>query len=75
MYGLSKIHRERTPMRPIVSAINSPFYDLAKELAQILTSLTGNTSHMVKNSTAFVERIQDMEMELHDRLISFDVTN
>ena len=62
-------------MRPIVSAINSPFYDLAKELAQILTSLTGNTSHMVKNSTAFVERIQDMEMELHDRLISFDVTN
>lgn len=62
-------------MRPIVSAISSPFYDLAKELAQILTSLTGNTPHMVKNSTAFVERIKDMEMESHDRLISFDVTN
>ena len=30
MYGLPKIHKEDTPMRPIVSTINSPSYKLAK---------------------------------------------
>ena len=55
MYGLPKVHKEGTTMRPIVSAIGSPSYDLAKELARILTPLAGNTPHSVKNSSAFVE--------------------
>ena len=62
-------------MRPIVSAIGSPSYNLAKELARILTPLAGNTLHSVKNSSAFVERVSVMELEARDRLVSFDVTN
>ena len=50
MYGLPKVHKEGTPMRPIVSAISSPSYNLAKELMRILTPLAGNTLHSVKNS-------------------------
>ena len=42
----------RTPMRPIVSAIGSPSYKLAKELARILTPLTGNTLHTEEAHTA-----------------------
>ena len=61
-------------MRPIVSAIGSPSYNLAKELARILTPLAGNTPHSVKNS-ALVERVSVMELEARDRLVSFDVTN
>ena len=41
--GLPKVHKEGTPMRPIVSAIGSPSYNLAKELARILTPLAGST--------------------------------
>ena len=75
IYGLPKVHKEGTPMRPIVSAIGSPSYNLAKELARILTPLAGNTLHSVKNSSAFVERVSVMELEARDRLVSFDVTN
>ena len=39
-------------MQPIVSYINSPSYELAKELARILTPLAGNTAYTVRNSTA-----------------------
>ena len=36
LYGLPKIHKKDTPMRPIVSAFNSPVYKLEKYLASIL---------------------------------------
>ena len=35
MYGLPKVHKEGTPMRPIVSCIGSPSYNLAKELSRM----------------------------------------
>ncbi|XP_020298905.1 uncharacterized protein LOC109863122, partial [Pseudomyrmex gracilis] len=41
LYGLPKIHKNNIPLRPIVSAINSPTYDLACFLVSILESLTG----------------------------------
>ena len=63
MYGLPKVHKDGTPMRPIVLAIGSPSYNLAKELARILTPLADNTPHSVKSSSAFVERVSVMELE------------
>ncbi|KAJ8029631.1 hypothetical protein HOLleu_29075 [Holothuria leucospilota] len=36
-YGLPKVHKEGIPLRPIVSSINSPSYNLARHLADILT--------------------------------------
>ena len=57
IYGLPKIHEEGVPLRPIVCTIGSPNYVYAKELARILSSLTGGTSSFVKNSTNFVEKI------------------
>ena len=62
-------------MRAIVSAIGSPAYNLSKELARILSPLAGHTSLFVKNSTHFVEKIQDTTLDDTDRLISFDVTS
>ncbi|XP_071052133.1 uncharacterized protein [Onthophagus taurus] len=41
IYGLPKIHKPDVPLRPIVSAINSPTYQLAKHLAKILSPFTG----------------------------------
>ena len=75
MYGLPKIYKEDTPMRPIVSTINSPSYKLANELACILTPLAGNTACMVRNSTAFVKRIQGLQTTPQDALVSFNVKN
>ena len=55
--------------------IGSPSYKLAKKLARILTPLTGNTPHAVKNSASFVDIIRKTQLHPEDRLISFDVSN
>ena len=43
MYGLPKLRKDGIPLRPIVSAIGSPTYRLAKKLAGILSPLAGRT--------------------------------
>ncbi|KAG8239039.1 hypothetical protein J437_LFUL018288 [Ladona fulva] len=53
LYGLPKIHKEGVPLRPIVSAINSPTHLLAKYLARLLTPHVGESNHHVKNSAEF----------------------
>lgn len=75
MYGLPKVHKKDTPLRPIVSSIGSPTYRLAKELAQILSPLTGNTESFVKNSTEFVNSIRNLQIDDDDCLASFDVVS
>ena len=75
MYGLPKVHKDGVPMRPIVSCIGSPTYRLAKDLARILTPLSGQTTYTVMNSTKFVERLQEARIGPEDLLVSFDVTS
>ena len=43
IYRLSKIHKPDAPLRPIVSCIGSPSYQLSKHITSILTPLTGQT--------------------------------
>ena len=75
IYGLPKVHKEGTPLRPIVAAIGSPTHPLAKKLASILAPLSGNTASHVWNSADFVERIQQTPLEEDDCLVSFDVVS
>ena len=75
LYGLPKIHKDGVPMRPIVSAVGSPCYRLAKELARILTPLTGHNGYTVKNSAAFVERVREQQTTPQDFMVSSDVKN
>ena len=35
LYGLPKIHKPDTPLRPIVNAIGSPNYELARHLSSL----------------------------------------
>ena len=41
LYGLPKIHKASVPLRPIVSSINSPTYNLSRYLAGVLPPLWG----------------------------------
>ena len=72
---LPKIHKDGVPMRPIVSAIGSPCYNLAKELARILTPLAGRNGYSEKNSTSFVQTVQESSGTDVDCLVIFNVTN
>ncbi|KAG8239164.1 hypothetical protein J437_LFUL018652, partial [Ladona fulva] len=43
LYGLPKVHKEGVPLRPIVSQIDAPTYQLAKFLANSLKMYVGNS--------------------------------
>ena len=73
LYGLSKIHKEGIPLRPIVSFIGSPTYDLSKHLSKLLSPLVGTSSSAVRNSRDFVDFISTQTIEDDECLVSFDV--
>ena len=49
-YGLPKIHKPDTPLRPIVSSCGSVTYGVAKELAKILKPLVGKSPHHITST-------------------------
>ena len=74
-YGLPKIHKTGVPLRPIVSAINSPTHPLARYLTSCLQTLTENNFSNIKNSYHFIEILQGIRLQDNDILVSFDVTS
>ena len=74
MYGLCKVHKKCTegcpPFRPILSAIGTPTYNIAKFLIPILEPLTKN-SFVIKDSFSFVEDVKKQPCKLF--MASFDV--
>ena len=75
IYGLPKVHKDRISLGPIVASIGSPTYKLAKELARILSPLTGRTDSFVKNSAEFAQRIRNEMVNEGDLMVSFDVVS
>ena len=75
MYGLPKIHKPEIPLRPNISCINSPTYQLAKHIAQLISPLTGQTDSHVKNSRHFAEIKAGEKLEPDELLVSFDVVS
>ena len=75
LYGLPKVHKPDVPLRPIVSFMSSPTYELSKFLARLLAPLVGLTSSRVRNSKAFVEFMRSQVLEKEETLVSFDVVS
>ena len=74
MYGLPKVHKIVTDglpsFRPILSAIGTPTYKLAKFLVPILEPLATN-EYTIKNSFTFAEGLQSFDSKLV--MASFDI--
>ncbi len=62
LYSLSKIHKPGAPLRPILSAINTPSYALAKFLVPILAPVTSN-QYTVKDSFSFAKEISSIKSD------------
>ena len=73
-YGLPKIHPKSVPLRPIVSFINSPTYNLSKFLSRILSSLLVNRNS-VPNSKEFVDYVQNFSISENEISVSIDVVS
>ena len=67
MYRSCKVHKASVgdcpPFRPILSALNTPTYELSKFLVPILKPLTTN-EFTVKDSFHFAEEIVDQQHDL-----------
>lgn len=46
LYGVPNMHKKKIPLRPIVSAINSPKYNLEEYIAHILKQKNRKNSHL-----------------------------
>ena len=72
MYGLPKVHKVDVPLRPILSANNTPTYNLAKYLVSILTPFTCN-EYTIKNSFEFAREVTSINNSNSCHMCSFDV--
>ena len=73
-YGLPKIHKPDTPLRPTVSSCGSVTYGVAKELAKILKPLVGKSPHHITSTQDFVEQARHIKLESGECLSSYDVS-
>ena len=73
-YGLPKIHKPDTPLRPIVSGCGSVTYGVAKELAKIFKPLVGKSPHHITSTQDFVEQARHIKLEPGECLSSYDVS-
>ena len=73
-YGLPKIHKDSTPLRPIVSNWSFACHPLSHFLVEFICPLTGKSSSYVKNSAHFVERISDAPIH-SNQMVSLDVVS
>ncbi|XP_046409097.1 uncharacterized protein LOC124173978 [Ischnura elegans] len=74
-YGLPKVHKNGIPLRPIVSAINAPTYNLARYLSSVLSPIVGHCVHHIKNSAEFVKTLGGIRIKPSDIMVSLDVVS
>lgn len=74
LYSLVKNHKPNNPVRPIVSFINSPTYELSRQFAKILSHLSTN-KYNVKDSFDLHEKITNVQLPPNYQLASLDVSS
>nr|VZI03821.1 unnamed protein product [Spirometra erinaceieuropaei] len=72
-YGLPKVHKPGTPLRPIVSLRGTPTFSLAKWLFQRLKFLTQGSETSVHSAERFIEKLQGIRLTDDEVMVSFDV--
>ena len=72
-YGLPKVHKQGTPLTPIVSSIGAATYQTAKELSRILKPLVGRSRHHIHNNQDFLQDLKSIQLASDEVMMSFDV--
>jgi dTDP-4-amino-4,6-dideoxygalactose transaminase len=72
LYGKAKIHKEGVPLRPIVSYVGSPCYNVGKFLSNILEPLRKKT-HQIKNVYHLKQQVEVLNIDEDEEMVSYDV--
>ena len=73
-YGIPKIHKLDTPLRPIVSSCGLVTYGVAKELAKILKPLVVKSPNHINSTQDFVGQVRHITLAPGECLSSYDVS-
>ena len=73
-YGLSKIHKTGTPLRPIISSRGPVTYGTAKVLKKVFKPLVGKSPHHIQSTSDFVNKAKGIILQLGECLTSYDVS-
>ena len=74
LYGLAKVHKDNTPLRPVVSMVGTPEYKLAKYLDNLIKPHIPDT-YLLKSTDDFIERLKQFSCNNSYRKVSFDVAS
>ena len=72
-YWAPKVHKQGTPLRPIVSSIGAATYQTSKELARSLRPLVGKSRHHIHNNQDFLEDLKSIKLPSDEDMMSYDV--
>jgi hypothetical protein len=72
LYGLPKVHKKNNPVRPIISAVGTYNYHLAKYLDEIIKPLVPK-KFTLNDEYDFVNKIGYLKIENDPYIVSFDV--
>lgn len=74
--GLPKVHKDNTPIRPLVNFTSAPSYKLAKKLDKILReNIVLNNNHSIHNNIELTDIIRQTSLPKQFTMASFDVVN
>lgn len=72
-YGLPKVHKPNFPFRLIVSSVNSPLYQLAVFLHNIMIKSFPVAHSFIENSFELTNKLKNVHLINEYKLISLDV--
>lgn len=74
LYGLPKIHKDNVPVRPVVSYIGCPAYELAKKLNDIIKEKSSfYPKYSIQNTADLIAKIRDVILPPNSIFLSLDV--
>ena len=75
LYGLPKTHKKDVPLRPVLSAIGTFNYGLAKSLTPILSTII-EKHNMIRDSFSFVKELLALPKSMSQyKMVSFDIAS
>ena len=71
LYGLAKVHKENTPVRPVLSMPGSAYYKTANQVAKWLSVV--HECNINSSTESVTNQLPTIELNSDEELISFDV--
>ena len=72
-YRSAKLHKDGVLLRPIVSTIGSSTNKIAKRLNNVLAPYGQQANSYIRNTTGFLEKLEDVTIDDDEIMVSFDV--